>query len=297
LAGVKQNHEVITQPLSFVATCNAISYCGAKPIFVDVDKDTCGLSPSALKFFLEANTFIKSGQCFNKSTGKVIKACIPMHTFGNPCRIDEIRILCDKYNIYLIEDAAESLGSFYKKRHSGSFGDLGIVSFNGNKIITGGGGGCIITNNEVFAQQAKHLTTTSKVPHKWEFHHDQIGYNYRMPNLNAALLVAQLEQLDSFIDSKNKLASQYMSFFANKDYCFLSEINEAQSNHWLNTLIFDNLEQRNLFLNATNSAGIMTRPVWTLMNNLPMFKDCQKGSLTNSEWLEERAVNIPSSVV
>ncbi len=198
LADVCQNNEVITQSLTFVATCNAISYCGAQPIFVDVDKDTMGLSPTSLEYFLKENTSIKDNQCINNKSGKVIKACVPMHTFGHPCRIEEIKEICDKYNIFLIEDAAESVGSIYKDKHTGTFGELGVMSFNGNKIITAGGGGCVITDNKSLANKAKHLSTTAKVPHKWDFNHDMIGYNYRMPNINAALLVAKLENLDDF---------------------------------------------------------------------------------------------------
>src|SRR6056300_133934 len=204
LAGVEQDDEVITQPLNFVASCNAISYCRAKPIFIDVDIDTMGLSPFALKSFLENSTVIKNNKCINKKTNKIIKACVPMHSYGHPCRIDEIKKILKKNYIFLIEDAAESLGSFYKKKHTGTFGKLGIISFNGNKIITAGGGGCILTNDKILAKKAKHLTTTAKVPHKWDFKHDIVGYNYRMPNLNAALLVAQLENLNKFIIDKRK---------------------------------------------------------------------------------------------
>ena len=297
LANVDQNDEVITQPLTFVATCNAISYCGAQPVFVDVDRDTMGLSPVALQEFLDSNTTISNNKCLNNSTGKVIKACVPMHTFGNPCRVDEIKAICDEYNICLIEDAAESLGSLYKGKHTGTYGEMGVMSFNGNKIITAGGGGCIVTDNEALAKQAKHLTTTAKVQHKWAFNHDQVGYNYRMPNLNAALLVAQLEQLDSFLNSKKRLAIQYKEFFENKGIGFVTEIEEAKSNYWLNALILGNLKQRDLFLEVTNAAGVMTRPTWTLMSKLPVFKGCQKGNLNNAEWLEDRVVNIPSSAI
>ena len=296
LANVDQNDEVITQPLTFVATCNAISYCGAQPVFVDVDRDTMGLSPVALQEFLDSNTTISNNKCLNNSTGKVIKACVPMHTFGNPCRVDEIKAICDEYNICLIEDAAESLGSLYKGKHTGTYGEMGIMSFNGNKIITAGGGGCIVTDNEALAKQAKHLTTTAKVPHKWAFNHDQVAYNYRMPNVNAALLVAQLEQLNSFLNSKRKLTTQYKEFFKNKGIGFVTGIEGAKSNYWLNALVLDNLEQRDLFLKVTNVAGVMTRPTWTLMSKLPIFENAQCGDLTNSEWLEQRVVNIPSSV-
>jgi len=297
LANVEQNDEVITQPLTFIATCNAISYCGARPVFIDVDKDTMGLSSSALKDFLENNTSVKNQQCINNKTGKAIKACIPMHTFGHPCRIDEIKNICDKYHIFLIEDAAESVGSIYKGMHTGTFGGVGVMSFNGNKIITAGGGGCIITNNKLLAKKAKHLTTTAKVPHKWNFNHDMVGYNYRMPNLNAALLVAQLENLDNFIHSKRKLAGMYEEFFNSVDCAFVKEPIEGVSNYWLNSILLKNKQQRNEFLDETNSNSVMTRPIWTLMNKLPMFEHAQCGDLTNSEWLEERVVNIPSSVI
>ncbi len=297
IAKVGQNDEVITQPLTFVATCNAISYCGAKAIFVDVDKDTMGLSPSALKFFLKNNTKVKNRQCVNNSTGKIIKACVPMHSYGHPCKIDEIKEICDEYNIFLIEDAAESIGSTYKNKHTGTFGQLGVISFNGNKIITAGGGGCIVTNNKIFAEKAKHLSTTAKIPHKWDFNHDMVGYNYRMPNLNAALLVAQLENLDSFITEKRKLAISYETFFKNTDYYFFKEPKNSKSNYWLNTIFLKNKKQRDEFLDFTNKNGIMTRPTWKLMNELKMFKDCQSTNLKNAKYLEERVVNIPSSVI
>ena len=297
LANVDQNSEVITQPLTFVATCNAISYCGAQPIFIDVDKDTMGLSPSALKYFLENHTRVKKQQCINNKTGKVIKACVPMHTFGHPCRIDEIKDICDHYHINVIEDAAESLGSLYKGKHTGTFGKAGVMSFNGNKIITAGGGGCIITDDEDLAKKAKHLTTTAKVSHKWEYAHDMVGYNYRMPNLNAALLVAQLESLDNFIDKKRKLADMYGEFFKGIDCKFVKESAESSSNYWLNAIILNDKQQRDIFLNESNAQGVMTRPIWTLMSKLPMFKDSQSGDLTNSAWLEDRVVNIPSSVI
>ena len=296
LADVDKNCEVITQPLTFVATCNAISYCKAKPIFIDVDRDTMGLSPSALRYFLENNTTIKNKQCINNKTSKVIKACLPMHSYGHPCRIDKIKEICDEYCIFLIEDAAESIGSLYKYKHTGTFGEIGTISFNGNKIITAGGGGCIITNNKVLAKKAKHLTTTAKVPHKWDFNHDRVGYNYRMPNLNAALLVAQLEKLNDFITNKRNLANKYEIFFKSVDYNFFKEPKDSRSNYWLNSIILKDKTQRDKFLEETNSNGVMTRPVWTLMNKLPMFKDAQCDDLKISKWLEERVVNIPSSI-
>jgi perosamine synthetase len=296
IANVKENDEVITQPLTFVATCNAISYCNAKPIFIDVDRDTMGLSPSALRYFLENNTTVKNKQCINNKTSKVIKACLPMHSYGHPCRIDKIKEICDEYCIFLIEDAAESIGSLYKYKHTGTFGQIGTISFNGNKIITAGGGGCIITNDKVLAKKAKHLTTTAKVPHKWDFNHDMVGYNYRMPNLNAALLVAQLEKLNDFITNKRNLANKYETFFKSMDYNFFKEPKDSRSNYWLNSIILKDKTQRDKFLEETNSNGVMTRPVWTLMNKLPMFKGAQCDDLKNSKWLEERVVNIPSSV-
>jgi len=297
LANVEQNDEVITQPLTFIATCNAISYCNASPVFIDVDKDTMGMSPVALEIFLKENAEVKNQQCVNKSTGKIIKACIPMHTFGHPCRIEEIQKICKEWHIVLVEDSAESLGSFYRGQHTGTFGELGVISFNGNKIITSGGGGCILTNNEDLAKKAKHITTTAKEPHKWEYSHDMVGYNYRMPNLNAALMVAQLEQLDGFLKSKRSLAKIYKKFFQNGDIHFVIDPENAKSNYWLNSIILKSKDQRDLFLDETNSQGIMTRPIWVLMNKLPMFEKAQCGDLTNSEWLEDRVVNIPSSAI
>ena len=296
VAGVDKDSEVITQPLTFVATCNAISYCNAKPIFVDVEKDTMGLSPFALRAFLENNTTIKNKQCINNKTSKVVKACVPMHTYGHPCKIDKIKKICDEHYIFLIEDAAESVGTLYKNRHTGTFGQLGTMSFNGNKIITAGGGGCIVTDNKTLAEKAKHLTTTAKVPHKWDFNHDIVGYNYRMPNLNAALLVAQLEKLNDFIINKRNLANKYEVFFKSMNYNFFKEPKDSKSNYWLNSIILKNKNQLDKFLDETNSKGIMTRPVWTLMNKLPMFKDVQCNDLKNSNWLAERVANIPSSV-
>lgn len=297
LANVDIDSEVITQPLTFVATCNAISYCKAKPIFIDVDRETMGLSPSALKIFLENNTTVKNKKCFNNRTNKIIKACVPMHTYGHPCRIDEIREICDEHCIMLIEDAAESIGSSYKNKYTGTFGQIAALSFNGNKIITAGGGGCIVTNNEVLAKKAKHLTTTAKVAHKWDFNHDMVGYNYRMPNINAALLVAQLEKLEVFIAQKRNLAKKYETFFKGTDYIFFKEPKNCKSNYWLNSIILKDKNQSNKFLEETNSKNVMTRPIWTLMNKLPMFKEAQCGDLNNSEWLWDRVVNIPSSVI
>ena len=304
LAGVKQDDEVITQPLTFIATANAISYIGAKPIFIDVDKDTMGLSPDKLREFLEQNVELRSQlqlqsqpQSYNKKTGRRISAVIPMHTFGHPARIEEIKEICDEYNIALIEDAAESLGSFYKGKHTGTFGLMGTLSFNGNKTITTGGGGMLITDDEKIAKLAKHLTTQAKVPHKWDYVHDYIGYNYRLTNLAAALGVAQMEQLPSFIESKRKLASEYESFFANTDIKFCKEPKNSKSNYWLNAVILEDRKERDEFLEYTNGKGVMTRPIWELMNRLPMFKNCQTMDISNSEWLADRVVNISSSVI
>jgi perosamine synthetase len=298
LCSVKQGDEVITQPLTFIATCNAISYTGAKPIFVDVNLDTMGMSPEKLNDFLSKCITIKSdGFSYNKNTGNRIKACVPMHTFGHPCKIDEVIEICNKYNIDVVEDAAESLGSTYKEKHTGLMGKVGIVSFNGNKIITTGGGGMIITNNNALGNKAKHITTTAKVPHKWEYIHDECGYNYRMPNINAALGCAQLEHLSVFLENKRNLAQQYKKIFEKySDIIFFEEPKNTKSNYWLNSLIFKNKTARDNFLGFTNKNNVMTRPIWTLMNKLDMFNNCFKGDLTNSEWLEERVVNIPSSV-
>jgi perosamine synthetase len=297
ISGVKNGDEVITQPLTFVATCNAISYCNATPIFIDVDKDTMGMSPSALETFLKENASIKNKRCVNKITGKTIKACVPMHSYGYPCRIKEIQRICKEWHLILVEDSAESLGSFYKNKHTGTFGEFGVISFNGNKVITSGGGGCIITNNKHFAKMAKHITTTAKEPHRWNYTHDMIGYNYRMPNINAALIVAQLEQLKGFLKKKKLLADVYKDFFQGSDIDFVTEMEGTSANYWLNTIILNNKKERDLFLETTNSKGVMTRPVWTLMNKLTMYKDFQCGDLSNAEWLEKRVINIPSSVV
>lgn len=298
LAGVKRGDEVITQPLTFIATANAISYCNAKPIFLDVDKDTMGLSPKVLEHFLKNNTKwdSKSSKLLNLSTSKPITACVPMHTFGHPCRIDEIFEICNRFNLPVIEDAAESIGSFYKDQHTGTFGKLGILSFNGNKTITCGGGGMIITDDEDLAKKAKHITTTAKVPHKWEYRHDMIGYNYRMPNINAALASAQLEQLDKFINNKRETAAKYEKFFKGNDIIFFSEPSHSRSNYWLDSVILKDRKERDNFLKYTNENGIMSRPIWTLMNKLEMFKNCQTDSLKNAQWLEDKVVNIPSSV-
>jgi perosamine synthetase len=298
LSGVKQGDEVITQALTFIATANAISYCNAKPVFIDVDKDTMGLSPEKLNFFLEENTFKGADNfTYNKLTNKKISACVPMHTFGHPCRIDDIKKICIEYNIALVEDAAESLGSFYKGIHTGRFGLAGTLSFNGNKTITTGGGGMIITDSEDFYKKAKHITTTAKLAHSWEYKHDIVGYNYRLPNLNAALGCAQMEMLEQILSSKRILAQKYIEFFENKSINFIAEKENTKVNYWLNAVILKDKYERDAFLKFTNDYGVMTRPIWVLMNKLIMFKNCQAGDLSNSEWFEDRVVNIPSSVI
>jgi len=294
LANVGKDDEVITQALSFVATPNAISYTGAKPIFLDVDLDTMGLSPEALQNFLQTHCELKEKKCINKTTNRVIKACVPMHTFGHPCRIDEIAKICKEWHITLVEDSAESLGSFYKGQHTGTFGKVGVFSFNGNKIITSGGGGVIVTDDEALAKRAKHLTTTAKVPHKWEYEHDEMGYNYRMPNLNAALLVAQLENLESFLADKRALAKEYREFFKSIDaISFIEEPEDSKSNYWLNVI---SVEKRDETLKVLNENGIMSRPVWKLLSELEIYKECQSDELVNSRYLESRLINIPSGV-
>jgi len=348
LVGVEPNTEVITQPLTFIATANAIKYCHAEPVFIDVDKETLGLSPEKLKSWLDTNVKLETQNSklgteikpINQFTNKHITACVPMHTFGHPCRIDEIIEVCNKYNIPVVEDAAESLGSYYsprlsrseergsrdeirganisqgKNQHTGTFAEIGVLSFNGNKTITTGGGGMLLFKDEKLAQKAKHLTTQAKVPHPWEFAHDEIGYNYRMPNINAALGLAQLEQLPKFLESKRKIAEAYknyflkndlfvsigekkknLSLFVEKEITFFSEPTNAHSNYWLNVILLENRKERDAFLKYTNEKGIMTRPAWTLMNKLEMFKDCISGDLENAKWLEDRVVNLPSSII
>ena len=296
LAGVKPGDEVISQALTFVATCNAISYTGAKPLFIDVDLDTMGLSPSALKCFLEKNGEKRKDGTYNKSSGKKISACVPMHTFGFPCRVEEIATICSEWNITLIEDAAESLGSYVGKYHTGTFAKMATLSFNGNKIITTGGGGMIITDDHILAKKAKHITTTAKINHPYEFVHDEVGFNYRMPNINAALGCAQLERLDESLKVKKKLANQWSDFFEGHGINFVKAIKGYKANHWLNAIILSSKKERDSFLKFTNSNDVMTRPIWTLMSKLDMFKDCQSDDLKNSLWLENRVVNIPSSV-
>ena len=335
IVGVEQDTEVITQPLTFIATANAISYCSAKPVFLDVDMDTMGLSPHALRTWLENNVELRTSSInlpmsgslhlhdvvlpINKNTNRRISACVPMHTFGHPARIDEIVEICTEYKIPVVEDAAESLGSYFLGQHTGTFGKIGVLSFNGNKIITTGGGGMLLFNDIDLARKAKHLTTQAKVPHPWEFNHDEVGYNYRMPNINAALGLAQLEQLSTFLSFKRNKAQAYKDFFStlnlhqdqipnmenpisNEEYnslntqqiLFITEPQNARSNYWLNCILLPNKVECTTFLKYTNENGIMTRPAWQLMSNLKMFMDCEKDELTNATLLAERLVNLPS---
>lgn len=296
LVGVNTGDEVITQALTFVATANAIKYCAAEPVLIDVDLDTMGLSPTAVLRFLESYGDRRETGTYNKKTGKRIAAILPMHTFGFPVRLDELIKIAKDWNIPLVEDAAESLGSYYKNKHTGSFGSIGVFSFNGNKIVTSGGGGMIVTQDLKLGERAKHLTTTAKVPHNYEYVHDHVGYNYRMPNLNAALLCAQLEQLDLFLKDKRDLAETYASFFEKEGISFRREMEDTRANYWLMCLELENLEERNAFLEETNASGVMTRPIWQLMFRLPMFENCYRDDQTNAVFLEERIVNIPSNV-
>lgn len=297
LCGVKPGDEVLTPALTFVATSNAIAYCGANHIFIDSEKVNLGMCPEKLEEFLAANTEIKSdGFCYNKTTKNKISACIPVHIFGHPCLIDKINQICEKYNIVVVEDAAESIGSTYFKKHTGTFGKAAIFSFNGNKTITTGGGGMIITDDEQLAKKAKYITTTAKVPHPYEFYHDELGYNYRMTNVNAAIGCAQMEKIDEYIANKRQTASLYLDFFLTLGVNFFIEKENCFSNYWLNVILVKSKEERDGFLKYTNENGVMTRPVWTLMNKLPMYKNCLHTTLETANWLEERLVNIPSSV-
>ena len=299
IAGVKSGDEVLTQALTFVATANAIAYCAAKPTFIDVDSNTLGLSPEMLKNFLLENAEMRScGFTYNKISGNRISACVPMHTFGFPSKIDEIVAVCKEYNIAVVEDAAESLGSFYKNKHTGTFADIGILSFNGNKTVTTGGGGMLLTSNKEVATFAKHITTTAKMPHKWEYIHDYTAYNYRLPNINAALGVAQMENLNFFIEKKRILAEKYKNFFQNiENVTYIEEPINSRSNFWFNTIMFQTKKERDEFLEVTNQNGVMTRPAWQLMHKLPMYQNCFANNLKTTEFLADRMVNIPSSVI
>jgi aminotransferase in exopolysaccharide biosynthesis len=296
--GVQDGDEVITQPLTFVATCNAISYCGADPIFVDVDRSTLGLSPDSLIEFLTRYAEVRDdGLCWNRVSNRIIRACVPVHNLGHPVRVSELHAICERYNIVLVEDAAEALGSFRSGIHAGRTGKMGVFSFNGNKIITAGGGGAVITDDEALARKFKHRTTTAKVPHPWLFLHDEVGFNYRLPNLNAAVGCGQMEQLPSYIERKRDLARRYQEWFVTREPEFVIEPEGASSNCWLNAILLKDRAERDAFLQYTNDCGVMTRPMWTPMHTLPMYRNCRRGDLSNSEIIECRLANIPSSVI
>jgi perosamine synthetase len=298
VAGVHRGDEVITQALTFVATANAITHSGAEPVFVDVDLDTLGMSPLSLSKWLQSNVIMDetTQKAINRTTHRSISAIVPMHTFGNPCRIDEIIEVANKYNIPVVEDSAESLGSTYKQLHTGTFGLAGILSYNGNKTITTGGGGMIITNDDELATKARHLSTTAKIPHRWEFSHDETGYNYRLNNVSASIGVAQMEKLDDYLLNKRETAKAYTAFCQEQGIDIIRGLNDAKSNNWLNAIVLEDRLTRDEFLALTNGSGVMTRPIWSLMNKLLMYKDCQHDGLENSYWLEDRVVNLPSSV-
>lgn len=298
MAGVRAGDIVITQALTFVATCNALYHIGAEPVFVDVAKKSLGLCPKALSAWLEQNATVDDeGNCIDRLSGKVIRAVVPMHTFGHPVELDEINAICLKWHITLIEDAAESLGSWYKGRHTGTIGRFAALSFNGNKIITTGGGGIVLCDNEEDGRHTKHVTTTAKVPHPYEFFHDEPGFNFRMPNLNAALGCAQMESLPEFLLQKRAIALRYKEFFKDSDYLFVEEPDYAQSNYWLNAIICPDVNSRDALLKESNEQGVMTRPIWKLMHRLPMFQQARRDELTNSEWIESHLINLPSSPV
>lgn len=298
MAGVRTGDLVITQALTFVATCNALYHMGAEPIFVDISKVSLGLCPKSTAEYLERYAKLNNaGECIHKITGQRIQAVVPMHTFGHPVELDELIKVCQQWNLVLIEDAAESLGSFYKGKHTGTFGAFSAISFNGNKIITTGGGGIVLCQNNEAGLHIKHITTTAKVSHPYEFYHDEPGFNYRLPNLNAALGCAQMEVLSSYLVEKRKLAQLYIDFFAGSDYQFIMEPYYARSNYWLNAVICPSKKVRDALLNETNSHGVMTRPVWQLMHRLPMFRSCMRDELPVSEWIEAHLVNLPSTPV
>ena len=297
MAGVKSNDIVITQALTFVATCNAVHHMGAEPAFVDVSPLSLGLCPKALSTFLEQHAVLTESGPIHKKTKQRFQAVVPMHTFGHPVELDELINVCNEWRIALVEDAAESLGSFYKGKHTGTLGDFAAISFNGNKIITTGGGGMVLCKSLESGQHTKHITTTAKVPHPYEFFHDEAGFNYRMPNLNAALGCAQMESLTVFVDNKRHLANLYLDFFKGSDFQFVTEPSYAKSNYWLNAIICPNYSEREKILKQTNAEGVMTRPIWQLMHRLPMFKNALRGDLTHSEFIEAHLVNIPSSPI
>ncbi|MBN3493418.1 LegC family aminotransferase [Vibrio neptunius] len=297
MADVQRGDLVVTQALTFVATCNALYHMGAEPIFLDVSPVSLGLCPKAVDAFLEENAEVTDAGCIHKKTGRRIKAVVPMHTFGHPVELDELVAVCLKWNITLVEDAAESLGSFYKGKHTGTMGDFGAVSFNGNKIITTGGGGMVLCKTQELGARTKHVTTTAKVPHPYEFFHDEPGFNYRMPNLNAALGCAQMEVIEQYLKQKRLLAERYKNFFKGTDFKFVTEPEYAKSNYWLNAIICPDKERREEVLKGTNGSGVMTRPIWQLMHRLPMFENAIRGDLTYSEFIEAHLINLPSTPV
>lgn len=297
IAGVTRGDLVITQALTFVATCNAVYHIGAEPLFIDVSPVSLGLCPKAMDRYLQEHAELTEQGCIHRETKQTIKAAVPMHTFGHPVELDELVAVCEKWHIALVEDAAESLGSYYKGRHTGTFGQCSALSFNGNKIITTGGGGMVLCASDDLGQRAKHVTTTAKVPHPYEFYHDEPGFNYRMPNLNAALGCAQMEVLESYLAKKRHLAQQYQAFFANSDVRFITEPAYASSNYWLNAILCPDQETRNTLLSETNDAGVMTRPIWQLMHRLPMFKHALRDDLTQSELIEAHLINLPSTPI
>ncbi|MBY6198449.1 LegC family aminotransferase [Vibrio hangzhouensis] len=297
MAGVQRGDLVITQALTFVATCNALYHMGAEPIFVDVSPVSLGLCPKAVEEYLDEFAVLTEEGCIHKQTGQRIRAVVPMHTFGHPVELDELVAVCSKWQLFLVEDAAESLGSFYKGKHTGTIGESGAVSFNGNKIITTGGGGMVLCSTPELGQRTKHVTTTAKVPHPYEFFHDEAGFNYRMPNLNAALGCAQMEVLESYVARKRDLANQYRNLFEKTEIKFVVEPEYAYSNYWLNAIICPDVNYRDELLKETNAAGVMTRPIWKLMHRLPMFENALCGDLSQSRFLEAHIVNLPSTPV
>ena len=298
LAGVKSGDEVLIPPLSFVATANAVVYCGANPHFADCQESTLGIDPVKLRDYLSTQTELRSDHCVNKSTGRIIRALVPVHTFGHPVDLEGLINIARDYKLVMIEDAAESIGSYYDNQHTGTFSKLGILSFNGNKTITTGGGGAILTSDVKLAQHARHITTTAKVPHAWEYRHDDIGYNYRLPNLNAALGCAQLEQLPAILAAKRELFRRYEQAFTQvPSIKLISEPERCHSNYWLQTILMDQdeLGQRDTLLEATNNAGYMTRPAWSMLPESKPFKNCPKMDLSCAYSVARRLVNIPSS--
>ncbi|AKS42749.1 LegC family aminotransferase [Wenzhouxiangella marina] len=297
VAGVMPNDEVIIQSLAFIAPCNAIRYCQAHPVFVDVDEDTLGMSPASLAAWLEANAEVRGdGRCWNRFTGHIIRACVPVHTLGHPPRMDEIVAVCRQWRLRVVEDAAEAMGSRYQDRHAGRHGDIGVFSFNGNKTVTSAAGGALVTDDEELAARALHLTTLAKQDEPWHYRYDEIGYNYRMPALNAALGLAQLSRLEDFVERKRALAERYAEWFDGTPYRFLREPAQARSNYWYNAFLADGQATRDAFLEGLNAQGIMARAIWTPMHKLEFYRACARGDLPVTEDIFSRLVTIPSSV-